>query len=438
MTTKSTYKKSNLNKKPKNKHRKRTSILYQCLIILLIIPFIVFSCRRRKEVIVDKEIPVEIYVASDKAFFNEFTYFGKIDAEASIKASFLTGGSLNSVKVKAGDQVSKGQVIATVDNTNAQNTYNAAKSAYNRALDGYNRAKKVYDNGSMSELDWMEIKTTLEQAESMAKIAEKKLNDCVLRSPTNGTVLKRYVEAGTNVLPSQPIVEIANTKKLVVSFSIPEKEISKVHVGQKAKVTINALDSLTLYGSIIEKNIIADDLSQSYQAKIAFDNKNEIEDLYLGMNCKVFLDNDISNSGLQIPFRAVQMDNNDNRYVWIAVEENNNGDDRYGDDRYGADGYGDDGYGGDRYGDDRHGDDGYGDDGYGGDGDYDNDDGDYDRTRNSKNNVNYIAKKAYIKIGDLTDNGVIVTDGITQNSKVITSGYLKLHDGVNISITNYK
>lgn len=415
--------------------------IFKEIIFLLIIPILLFGCKQKKEVIVDEAIPVEVLVASDESFFNEYTCFGKVDAQSSIKLSFIGGGNLTSVNVKAGEKVNSGQVIATVDNTNALNTYNAAMATYNRALDAYNRAKKVYDNGSMSDLDWMEIKTALDQAESMAKIAEKKLNDCILRSPTSGTILQRFVNPGINVLPSQPIVEIANTKNLVVSFSIPEKEISKVYIGQRAKVTINALDSLTLYGSIIEKNIAPEELSQNYKAKIAFDNDNNVEGLYLGMNCKISLDNDIANSGLIIPFRAIQMDNESKRFVWIAVEDKDDSDNSFNNTK-------------------------------------DKDVKDKDirnnnvkdkdiRNNNSndkdinmeigkneetlqnrdienlnnedvnKENINYIAKRAYIKIGDLTDNGVIVIDGITKDTKVITSGYLKLHDGAKVSINNY-
>jgi len=92
-------------------------------------------------------------------------YSGSIEALQTIPLTFQTTGTVLKVLVNAGDAVRKGQLLATVDKADALSMYQVANAKYKQAKDAYNRLKEVHDNGSLSEIKWVEMESNLQQAQ---------------------------------------------------------------------------------------------------------------------------------------------------------------------------------------------------------------------------------------------------------------------------------
>lgn len=249
---------------------------------------------------------------------NAQEYIGTAEEGSSVTLSFNTAGTIKTLSVKEGVAVKKGQLLATLDERTAQSAYNAAKATLDRAKDGYDRAEQVYKRGSMAEVKWIEIQTQLEQAQSMADISKKSLEDCRLYAPVSGVIGNISVEKGMNVLPYQPVFNIMNISQLVIKISIPENEISKIKVGQKVNVAVSALDNAVFEGVVDERGVSADELSHSYPVKIRLNTTPK--GLLPGMICKVTFAGDRASEGFEVPNRAVQLDNDGKRFVWVAED----------------------------------------------------------------------------------------------------------------------
>ena len=196
-----------------------------------------------------------------------------------------------------------------------------------RATDAYNRAKQVYDKGSLPEVKWIEVQTQLNQARSLCDIAKKNLADCSLTAPLSATVEKRYVEPGTTVSPMQPVVRLVDISNLYVRMSVPEADIASIAIGDSVRVSVNAADSVTLLGIIKEKDISADAISHSYLVRARLiATREQMRSILPGMVCRVKIDSPLppQNAGAQqllVPNRAVQIDNNGQRFVWVVTED---------------------------------------------------------------------------------------------------------------------
>lgn len=248
-------------------------------------------------------IPVQVMVVDTVSGGMTHTYVGEVEENLSVAVSFPMGGRVERVYVREGDRVREGQILATINRTNAQNAYNSAKASLDQAEDAYKRLKKVYDQGSLAEVKWVEIQTTLEQARSMEQIARKQLDDCTLTAPVAGVVGSCNAKAGGSLLPGEPAVTLLDMGKVSVTFSVPESEISTVNVGDEATVCVPALDNRLLTGRITDRSVSASRVSHSYQVKIAFPNPDK--SLMPGMVCKVLL-NQSDNQGFVIPAKCVQ------------------------------------------------------------------------------------------------------------------------------------
>ncbi len=246
-------------------------------------------------------------------------YVGTIEESFGTTLSFETAGNVERVYVKEGQRVAKGQLLASLNESNARNAYNIAKATLDRAEDGYKRSQELYNNRSLSELKWIEIQTLLVQAQSAEAIARKNLNDCKLYAPVSGVISSFDIEQGMNVIPFQPVAKVVDIDKLNVKVSIPENEIASVVVGQKAFITVSALDNETYSGTIAERGIEADVLSHCYDIKIAISNPEK--KLLPGMVGKVILEKDgTTNLGLQVPASTVQISNDGKKYVWVVKD----------------------------------------------------------------------------------------------------------------------
>jgi len=261
------------------------------------------SCKHKETVQEPTPITVKVMTVDTVRGGMTRTYVGEVEERLSVAPSFATGGRVDRVYVREGDRVSAGQIIATINNSTAQNAYNSAKASLDQAEDAYNRLKKVYDQGSLAEVKWVEMQATLERARSMEQIAKKQLDECTLTAPISGVIGSCNAKAGASLLPGEPAVTILDMGGVSVTFSVPESEISTVNVGDEAFVSVPALNNRTLTGRITERSVAASRVSHSYQVKIAFPNPDK--SLLPGMVCKVLLNN-AESQGFVIPAKCVQ------------------------------------------------------------------------------------------------------------------------------------
>jgi len=248
-------------------------------------------------------IPVQVMVVDTVSGGMTRTYVGEVEENLSVAVSFPIGGRVERVYVHEGDHVREGQTLVVINNANAQNAYNSAKATLDQAEDAYKRLKKVYDQGSLAEVKWVEMQTELEKARSMEQIARKQLEDCTLKAPISGVVSTCNAKAGGSLLPGEPAVTVLDMGRISVTFSVPESEISSVEVGKEAFVYVPALDNRMLTGRITERGVSASRVSHSYQVKVAFPNADK--SLLPGMVCKVLLEQP-ENQGFVIPAKCVQ------------------------------------------------------------------------------------------------------------------------------------
>ena len=244
------------------------------------------------------------------------SYPGYLEEGNTVDISFKYGGTLQTLNVKEGSTVRKGQVLARVSSAQMESTQRSAQATLEQAQDAYERLKKVHDNGSLPEIKWREMVANLEKAQAALDLANAMLADNTITAPFSGTVASLNAELGENITPLKPVMRIINTKGLTVKISVPENEIGKVRVGDTAEVVVPALDNRRFMGKVTEKSMTASLLTHSYPVKVLIEQPDE--ELVPGMISKVVLSADVS-TGIIVPANAILV-NQEGRFVWVAEE----------------------------------------------------------------------------------------------------------------------
>lgn len=263
-------------------------------------------------------LSVTTETVSDNKFSGSLSYVGTIEEGTAVAVSFTNMGTIRQVCVSEGQKVRKGQLIAEMDKTQAKNALATAKASHKQATDALNRMRQLHENKSLSDMQWVEVQSKVEQAEALLATARKMLEDCCIYSPMDGVVGKKTLNAGETALPSQPVVTIMGIRSLKVKVSIPEKEIGDICADTESRISIDALNGKTLSGGTIEKGVVADANTHTYDIRINIVNTDA--DILPGMVAKVELLNSKSSQGIYVPVRAVQQSVDGKHFVWIVIE----------------------------------------------------------------------------------------------------------------------
>jgi RND family efflux transporter MFP subunit len=322
----------------------------------------------------EKVIPVKTLRVASSTVAGETNYVGTVEESTSLSLSFSVMGTVEQVFVSEGQKVNKGQLLAALNTATLQNTVDASRASLRQAQDAYDRLTKLHDNGSLPDIKFVEVETGLQQAKSMLAVAEKNLADCRLLAPRNGVIATRSIEPGESAIPSVAAFKLVSVDRVNVKISVPENEIGSVQVEQEASISVPALDNAVFTGKIETKGIAANTLSHTYEVKIGIDNHVRAKNLspLPGMVCKVTLVGAKDFSPTQPAFVVP------NRAIRISP-------------------------------DGKH------------------------FVWLAKDNV---ARRCFVKTGSLTNDGIVVTEGLTEGGEVIVEGFQKVSEGMKLEIQN--
>ncbi len=258
--------------------------------IVLSAAVLLMGCVKKSKYsyLTDKPLPVEIEVVGESSRMVEDTYVGEIRPQTDISLVFPLGGQITGIYVKSGERVRSGQLIATVDSTQAKALMESANAMYAQAQDGYRRLKPLHQQGGISDVKWVEMETNLEKARSMAISASKRYEDCALRAVCDGIVSMRDISVGQHVGIAQPIGRLMDLKAYNVEFTVPESEIGHLTAGQTLRVSLPALDK-EYEASIFEKALTSTHIAHTYMVKAEIIDPDAAKDLLPGMVCRAII-----------------------------------------------------------------------------------------------------------------------------------------------------
>lgn len=228
-----------------------------------------------------KNAGVEIGSIGNQNISSKLKVNGKIDVppQNKISVSVPLGGYLKNTKLLPGMQVSKGQVIAVIEDPQyiqIQQDYLVAKAQYSYNSSEYNRQKQLNVSKATSDKVYEQTKTNYQTQNVLIKSLEQKLRliginpssltpnniskTINIYSPINGFVSAVNVNIGKYVNPTEVLFELVNPADIHLALNVYEKDIDKLSVGQKVLAYTNTNPDKKYNTKIIliSKNVSSD------------------------------------------------------------------------------------------------------------------------------------------------------------------------------------
>ena len=174
------------------------------------------------------------------------------------KIAFEITGRISSIFVDIGDRVKKDEVLAKLDDSEVNANLEQAVARLDLANQVLNRFEDLRKKGFISIQDFDKAKSEYLVAKSQVKFFEVKKSQTILRAPYDGFIQNRFVDEGTVINGSNPILEILDANKVEAHVSIPENLVNNLEVSndyffeigqEKAKGKFKRLAPMSASGS---------------------------------------------------------------------------------------------------------------------------------------------------------------------------------------------
>ena len=269
---------------------------------------------------------------------------GKIEPRTQVKVSADVMGKIVQLPIKEGDHVKKGELMLQLDDTQYRSAYSQAKasraSAEARVREAesslkvteanYARQKALFEQHLLSQAEWDQANTTYESARasvatgreevsrSQAALegASDNLSKCRFLAPFEGVVSALNVEAGEVVItgtmnnPGTQIRVVSDLSRMLVRADVDETDVVDLKIGQKTKITVDALPDTSFAGTVTEiGNTAKRTLSggsegqTNFEVKVVFD--QDVPQVRPGMTADVEIETGTREKTLGVPIQAV-------------------------------------------------------------------------------------------------------------------------------------
>lgn len=241
-------------------------------------------------------------------------YPGVVEEGASISASFMADGKIGSIHVKEGDRVRKGQLLATLDDSDYQIGVSQLEAQLRQMTKEKARMDSMYARHFLAPNDYEKFQTGYEQLKLQLDMAKRKQGYTRLYSPTEGYIATKYMNVGELTGAGTPVFNIIDDTKFNASVDLPVRVYLEKDRIVSAKGNVPGIEG-DIPLSIVSFTPDADN-NMLYRMKLAIPSAYA-RSLASGMNISVWLStSEKVGSESLIPSRAIFSDEG-KTYVWL-------------------------------------------------------------------------------------------------------------------------
>jgi len=266
------------------------------------------------------EALVSVTTVKDTIFNHYLEVQGSIDTKENILIQPEFSGTLTSLTVKAGQRVSKGQILGRVDDAGMSQQLASAENQYQLAKTTYERQKNLWDKKIGSEIQYLQAQTQMVSAQKAVSQIKAQLAKTVIRAPFTGTIDEVFVEKGEVVAPSpQGLMRIVNLGNMYVSTTIPESYIGKLKVGDNVDVFLTSLGK-TYKGKVRQVGSFINPNNRSFGIEVSVPNPENL--LRPNQVAKLKIIDYVSKDAIVVPTGVIQEDANHDKFVFVVEGSN--------------------------------------------------------------------------------------------------------------------
>jgi RND family efflux transporter MFP subunit len=241
---------------------------------------------------------------------------GALSAEKEATLRAEVAGPVLATLAEAGERVTRGQLLARIDDTALRDQFLSARSGLTTAQTSADIAARELERmetllkaGAIAEREAEQARranvaaqSALADARARLSLAQEQLNDTQIRAPFDGTVSERQVSAGDAVQPGTALFTVIDPSTMRLEAAVPAEQLSSVRIGVPVSFTVNGYPGREFTGRVTRVNPVADPVTR--QVRIFASIPNAGRTLVSGLFAEGRVASE-SRSGIIVPQNAV-------------------------------------------------------------------------------------------------------------------------------------
>jgi HlyD family secretion protein len=276
-------------------------------------------------------LTVEVSKASRATIQSEITVVGNLIGQATVSVAPRAAGRVESVTVRLGDRVARGQRLAKIEDFEIQEQVKQAEAAQQvseatirqreadlkLAQTNAERSRSLFERQLLPKqtLDDNEARyqsamaavdlAKAQSSQSKARLDELRINlaNTNIISPVNGYVSKRTVDPGAFVSQNAPVVDVVDISTVRMVANVVEKDLKELQTGNATRVEVDAFPGEVFSGRIARVSPVLDPATRTAQIEIEI--PNPAGRLKPGMYARVSVTTSTRKEALVVPATAV-------------------------------------------------------------------------------------------------------------------------------------
>ncbi len=269
-----------------------------------------------------KNLPL---ITTFQAKSNVFQHYLDIQGSVQTKQNILLypefSGILNRIYVKEGQRVSKGQLLASIDDGGLGQQLSQLEVQEALAKTTYERQERLWNQKIGSEMQFLQAKANYEAQQKAVSQMRSQLGKTSIRAPFSGTIDDIITDQGTVVGAGQSeVIRLVNLKNMFIEAEVPESYIKYITKGKEVTVFFPVLNE-TIVTSIHQVGNYINPNNRSFKIEVSVPNSNELIKPNLTAKLKI---NDYTNEkAILIPQSIISENSEGEQYVYITNSTDN-------------------------------------------------------------------------------------------------------------------
>lgn len=242
---------------------------------------------------------------------------GAVASTDEARMSFKVGGIIQKIYVNEGQNVRKGQLLASLNMTEINAQVAQAELSNQKAERDFKRVRNMYLDTAATLEQLQNVTTALDASKQSMNIARFNQSYAQIRSTVNGTILKKLGNEGELVAPGSPVFMLASNQRndWVVRVGVSDKDWARLNKGDKAIAKLDAYPDDIFEGKVSELAQAADPMTKLYEIEIKINPNGKR--FASGLFAKIELNPSAIRTYAMIPVEAVLEGNGKSAFVYI-------------------------------------------------------------------------------------------------------------------------
>jgi len=271
-----------------------------------------------------KNIPlITTFTAKQEVFNHMLELQGNVTTKNLMVITPEYNGILTNVYVKEGQKVTKGQVLARIDDGGLGQQLAQLQIQADLAKTTFERQKRLWDQKIGSEIQYLQAKSSYESQVQAVNQLKQQLAKTTVRAPFSGTIDDIITEQGSVVGAGQTqLIRIVNLDNMYIETEVPERYISNVVAGKNVQVEFAVLGK-TIDTKVRQASDFINPANRTFKVEIAIPNKEKT--IKPNLTAKLKINDYTSENALLVPQSIISENAEGEQYVYVVKNKNANG-----------------------------------------------------------------------------------------------------------------